>query len=76
MGSMTLSEGASLGCPDPGCLITVVLGGSLTLRGDARLSAGFVNVTAAEVVVSGAGGSIDADGLAAGAYTRPLLSST
>jgi len=54
----------------------LVLGGSLTLRGDARLSAGFVNVTAAEVVVSGAGGSIDADGLAAGAYTRPLLSST
>jgi hypothetical protein len=65
-GSLTLSKGAKVRCVQPGCLITVVLGGELIVKGNAQLSAGFINITAATVAVVGAGASIDADAMARG----------
>ena len=52
-GSLTLSPGAVLHCARPGCALTVALGpaATLTLRPDARLHAGFLNVTAGVVAV-------------------------
>ena len=61
-GSLRLQRGSHLRCTQPGCLVTVVLGGALTVHPDARLSAGFINVTAAVVEILGPGASIDAAG--------------
>ena len=62
-GSLTLSPGAVLHCARPGCALTVALGpaATLTLRPDARLHAGFLNVTAGVVAVVGPGARVDAD---------------
>ena len=63
-GSLTLSPASSMGCDAPGCLITVLLGGTLRVNHRARVHGGYVNVTAAAVEIIGAGASVDADGLA------------
>ena len=62
-GSLTLSPGAVLHCARPGCALTVALGpaATLTLRPDARLHAGFLNITAGVVAVVGPGARVDAD---------------
>ena len=63
-GSLTLSPQSYVGCDAPGCLITVLLGGTLRVNHRARVHGGYVNVTAAAVEIIGAGASVDADGLA------------
>ena len=63
-GSLTLSPQSYVGCDAPGCLITVLLGGTLRVNHRARVHGGYVNVTAAAVEIIGLGASVDADGLA------------
>ena len=61
-GSLTMSPNASIGCDVPGCLFTVLLGGTLRVTERARIHGGYVNVTAAAVEIVGVDASIDADG--------------
>ena len=63
-GSLTMSPNASIGCDVPGCLFTVLLGGTLRVTERARIHGGYVNVTAAAVEIVGVDASIDADGSA------------
>ena len=63
-GSLTMSPNASIGCDVPGCLFTVLLGGTLRVTERAMIHGGYVNVTAAAVEIVGVDASIDADGSA------------